>query len=128
MKKKAILIVCGILLAAILAFGVIPVAAADGVNQAPPAGQQPQKGRMPPRLLAIQDEAKVDAFLAKGVANGKITPTQSTEIKAFWKANHSQFIFYEVASGGGGNASIQIDYSDTVNHQSPTYPTISLLK
>ncbi len=92
MKKKTIIIVCGVLLAAVLAFGVIPVAAADGPNQTPPPAQQANKGRMPQLLLAIQDEAKVDALLAKGIANGKITTAQSAEIKAFWSANHSQFI------------------------------------
>jgi hypothetical protein len=93
MKKKTIIIVCGVLLAAVLAFGVVPVAAAAvNANQTTPAAQQVHKGQILLRLLAIQDEAKVDALLAQGVANGKITTAQAAEIKAFWTANHSQFI------------------------------------
>jgi hypothetical protein len=44
------------------------------------------------RLLSIQDEAKVDALLAQAVADKKITADQSTKIKDFWTAHHSQFL------------------------------------
>jgi hypothetical protein len=97
MKKKTIIIVCAVLLAAVLAFGVIPIVAADGANQTPPAAQQTYKGHMLQRLLSIQDAARVDALLAKGVANGKITAGQATEIKAFWTANHATFIKVRIA-------------------------------
>ena len=93
MKKKTIIIVCGVLLAAVLAFGVIPVAAAAvNANQTTPAAQQAHKEQMLKRLLAIQDEAKVDALLAQAVADKKITADQSAKIKDFWTAHHAQFI------------------------------------
>jgi hypothetical protein len=97
MKKKTIIIVCGVLLAAVLAFGIIPVAAADGPNQTTPAAQQANKGQMIKRLLAIQDEAKVDALLSKAVADKKITADQSAKIKDFWTAHHAQFIKTRIA-------------------------------
>ena len=99
MNKKIILIVSGVLLATILAFGVVPVAAAAGSDQTTPAAQQAHKGQMLQRLLVIQDETKVDALLAQGVANSKITTAQATEIKAFWTAHHSQFIKAKIARG-----------------------------
>ena len=92
MKKKTIIIVCAVLLAAVLAFGVIPVAAADRPNQTTPPAQQTYKGHVLQRLLAIQDEAKVDALLAQGVSDKKITADQSAKIKAFWTAHHTQYI------------------------------------
>jgi predicted butyrate kinase (DUF1464 family) len=93
MKKKTIMIICGVLLAAVLAFGVVPVAAdAVNANQTTPAAQQVHKGQILLRLLAIQDEAKVDALLATAVSSNKITADQSAKIKAFWTAHHAQFI------------------------------------
>ena len=92
MKKKTMIIVCGVLLAAVLAFSVIPVAAANGSNQTAPAAQQIHKRQILVRLLSIQDEAKVDALLAQAVADKKITADQSTNIKDFWTAHHSQFL------------------------------------
>ena len=77
MKKKAIIIVCGVLLAAVLAFGVVPVAATINANQTTPAAQQVHKGQILLRLLAIQDEAKVNTLLATAVSNNKITADQS---------------------------------------------------
>ena len=40
------------------------------------------------RVVKVQDGAKLDALLAKGVASGRITPAQAAEIKAYWTANH----------------------------------------
>lgn len=97
MKKKTIIIVCGVLLAAVLAFGVIPVAAAANANQTTPAAQQVHKRQILVRLLSIQDEAKVDALLARAVADKKITADQSAKIKDFWTAHHAQFIKTPIA-------------------------------
>jgi polyhydroxyalkanoate synthesis regulator phasin len=93
MKKKILLIVSGVILAAVLAFAVVPVAAAsnDG-TLVPHAIQQTAKGRVILQLLRIQDESKVDAILAQAVSNGKITADQSAKIKDFWTAHHTQFL------------------------------------
>ena len=37
------------------------------------------------RLLAIDDEAALDAALSKLVADGRLTPEQSTRIKGAWE-------------------------------------------
>ena len=93
MKKRIIMIISGVLLAAVLALGVVPVAAAAiNANQTSPAAQQIHKGQILVRLLSIQVEAKVDALLAQAVTDKKITADQSTKIKAFWTAHHAQFV------------------------------------
>ena len=43
------------------------------------------------RLLLVQDETKVDAYIAQAVSNGKITADQAVEVKDFWTAHHKQF-------------------------------------
>jgi phenylpyruvate tautomerase PptA (4-oxalocrotonate tautomerase family) len=43
-------------------------------------------------------------------------------------ANRSQFIFYMVSTGGGGNAGIDVEYNAGENHQIPFSPTISILE
>ena len=43
------------------------------------------------RLLLVQDEAKVDAYIAQAVQAGKITADQAVKIKDFWTAHHKQF-------------------------------------
>jgi hypothetical protein len=93
MKKKIIVIISGVIIAAVLALGVVPVAAdAVAASQTTPAAMAARPGRALARLLLIQDEAKVDALLAKGVAAGKITADQSAQIKAFWTAHHAEAI------------------------------------
>jgi hypothetical protein len=39
----------------------------------------------------VQDESKVDAFLAKAEEAGKITTDQVTTIKQIWTNHHEQF-------------------------------------
>jgi len=43
------------------------------------------------RLLLVQDEAKVDAYIAQVVQAGKITADQAVKVKDFWTAHHKQF-------------------------------------
>jgi hypothetical protein len=92
MKKKTVMIICGLMLATVLALGVIPVAAANGVTQTTLAAQQAHKGQILVRLLSIQDEAKIDALLAQAVGDKKISTDQAAKIKGFWTAHHAQFI------------------------------------
>jgi hypothetical protein len=89
--KKKIAIISGIVLIAVLAIGVVPVAASEiAANTTPSSMQQISKGQLLCRLLLIQDEAKTDALLAQGVASGRITADQSAKIKDFWIANHGK--------------------------------------
>jgi hypothetical protein len=57
------------------------------------SGQSPEgkkRGKLV-RLLMVQDESKVDAFLAKAKAEGKITVQQTANIKNIWANHHAQF-------------------------------------
>jgi len=85
MKKKIILIACGVLLAAALAFSIVPVAAGGPARTAAP---QISISDIEAKIVNIQDGARVDALLAKAVAGGRITTAQAVEIKAYWTANH----------------------------------------
>ena len=91
-KKIMIIVVSALTLIALLVIAV-PVVASDTATTTPPAQITPaNKAGVLVRLLLVQNEAKVDAFLAKAVAAGKITTDQSTKIKDFWTAHHGQFL------------------------------------
>jgi predicted lactoylglutathione lyase len=92
--KKKIAIIGAVALAVIaVATWAIPSFAAGTSVPAPAAGQTQQvnKARVMVRLLIVQDGTKVDAFLAKAQAAGKITAAQVTQIKTMWDNNHAQF-------------------------------------
>ena len=93
MKKK--LLIIGVLLLALAVVGVwaVPVFAdgASNSNQSTQNTQQVNKTRILVRLLMIQDESKVDAFLAQAKNTGKITVEQVTAIKEIWTNHHEQF-------------------------------------
>ena len=92
MRKKIIVITFGLILSAVLLFGAMPVAAAGSASTTPPATTQTAgKGQLLRRILSIQDQAKLEALLAKAEANGKITADQAAKIEAFWTAHHAQF-------------------------------------
>ena len=76
----------------VLGIWAVPAFAADGVSL-PPATQitLANRSRILFRLLQVQDEAKVDAFIAKSEANGKLTTEQAVKVKDFWTANHAKF-------------------------------------
>jgi hypothetical protein len=77
----------------VLGMWAVPAFAADGVGL-------PQATQMTPanktgvlvRLLLVQDEAKVDAFIAKAEASGKLSTDQAVKVKDFWTANHAKFV------------------------------------
>jgi hypothetical protein len=93
MKKKLIVITCGLILVAVLLFGAMPVAAADGPTTTTPlATQQAGNGHLWARILSIPDQATLDTLLAKAEANGKITSDQAAKIETFWTNYHAKFV------------------------------------
>jgi hypothetical protein len=91
--KRKIALFGGIFLAlVVLTVWAVPVFAADGSGATAPATQCAQgwhKMRILGRLLLIQDEAKVDALIAK--AGDKLSTEQAGKIKTFWTDHHQQF-------------------------------------
>lgn len=87
--KKRIAIVSGILLAlvVVVAWAVPAFAAGSSEKTQPPAN----KARILVRLLTVQDEARVDAFLARGVDSGRLTRERAAAIKNVWVNRHAQF-------------------------------------
>jgi hypothetical protein len=84
-------IVLGLIVLVALA---VPVLAADDSGVAQPARQINQVGakvKIMVRLLLVQDETKVDTYIAKALDNGKITREQASSIKTFWTNHHKQF-------------------------------------
>ncbi len=76
----------------VLGMWAVPAFAADGVGLPQAAQITPaNKAKVLVRLLQVQDEAKVDAFIAKSEANGKLTADQAVKVKNFWTANHAKF-------------------------------------
>lgn len=94
MKRKIALIGSMLLVIVVLAIWAVPAFADDGSGTTPPAAQGAQgfnKMKVLGRLLLIQDEAKLDALIAKAVDADKLTTEQATKVKDFWAAHHSQF-------------------------------------
>ena len=93
MKKKIAIIGAVVLSVVAVAAWAVPAFAAETSVPAPAAGQTQQvnKARIIVRLLMVQDGAKVDAFLAKAQAAGKITAAQVAQVKEVWTNNHAQF-------------------------------------
>lgn len=94
MKKKIALIASVVLAIVVLAIWAVPVVAADGSGATPLAAQGAQgwhKMKVISRLLLIQDEARVDALIAKAVEADKLTKDQALKVKGFWTDHHQQF-------------------------------------
>jgi ribosomal 50S subunit-associated protein YjgA (DUF615 family) len=93
MKKKFIILGVLILALAVLGVWAVPAFAAEGSGsgQTTQNTAQGKKIGIIARLMLVQDEAKVDAFLAKAEAAGKITHDQSVAIKQAWTDHHTQF-------------------------------------
>ena len=91
MKRKTAIVI-GILLGlVVLVAQAVPAFAADPATQpAAQSAQQVNKTRVMLHLLMVQDEAKVDAFIAKALDAGKITQDQAAKIKTFWTNNHQK--------------------------------------
>jgi ribosomal protein L18 len=90
MKRKLTLIGIITLVLVLLAVWAVPVFAAD--PQQAPQITQANKARVLVRLLLVQNEAKVDAFIAKAKDVGKLTAEQAVKVKEFWTAHHTQFL------------------------------------
>jgi len=76
----------------VLGMWAVPALAADGVGLPQAAQITPaNKARVLARLLLVQDEAKVDAFIAKAEANGKLNADQAVKVKNFWATHHEKF-------------------------------------
>ena len=91
-KKIFIIIVAAVVLISVLVMA-IPVFASDVAGSANPATiTQVNKAKILARLLLVQDEAKVDAFIAKAVTENKLTQDQAVKLKAFWTEHHTQFL------------------------------------
>ena len=93
MKKKFIVI--GVLLLALIIVGVwaVPAFAAGAANPNQSTQNTPQGKKIGilVRLLMVQDEKKVEAFLARAETAGKITPAEHIRIKDIWTKHHEQF-------------------------------------
>jgi|GEM_PF-5961624 len=86
MKKKIWLILSLCLVVAVLGMN-IGVAFADDGAQTDNAAVKTFKVKLQlmKRLVAIKDPAKVDTFLAKLVADGKLTAEQAARAKEMWQ-------------------------------------------
>jgi hypothetical protein len=90
MKKKILIIGAVLLALVVLTIWAVPTFAADPgptTSGTLTAG----KVRILARLLLVQDEAKVDVYIAKAQTAGKITEEQAAKIKEFWTNHHQQF-------------------------------------
>jgi FlaG/FlaF family flagellin (archaellin) len=93
MKNKLLVVTVGLILAAVLLFGIIPVAAADSPSTTtPPVTQQAGNGHLWVRILSVPDQANLDTLLAKAEANGKITTAQAAKIESFWTEYRAKFV------------------------------------
>jgi polyhydroxyalkanoate synthesis regulator phasin len=91
-KKKILIIVVASLTLIALLITAVPVLAASSSPLTNPAQITPaNKAGALIRLLLVQDETKVDAYIATAVSNGKLTADQAVKVKDFWTAHHKQF-------------------------------------
>jgi uncharacterized membrane protein affecting hemolysin expression len=90
MKRKLTLIGIITLVLVLLAVWAVPVFAAD--PQQPAQITQANKARVLVRLLLVQNEANVDAFIAKAVDAEKLSAEQAVKVKEFWTTHHTQFL------------------------------------
>lgn len=92
MKRKILVIGSTVLALVVLGLAAAPAFAANGVGLPQPAQiTTSNKEGVLVRLLLVQDEAKVDAFIAKAENAGKLTDDQGVKVKEFWADNHANF-------------------------------------
>lgn len=93
MKKRYWIIASVILVLVMLGVWAVPVFADDAAGSTPPTPttQPGNRVRILVRLLLVQDEARVDTFIAKAKAAGKLNDDQATKLKTFWTNHHAQF-------------------------------------
>jgi len=88
MKRKFIIIGAIALVLAVLAIWAVPAFAADPLTS---TNTPANRIRAITRLLLVQDEAKVDTYIATAVEQGKLAADQAVKVKDFWTAHHAQF-------------------------------------
>ena len=92
MRKKIAIIGAVVLAVAVILVWAVPVFAENSTAaQVGQSSQQTYRTRVLIRPLLVQDEAKVDALIAKALDSGKINEVQAAKIKEFWTAHHKQF-------------------------------------
>jgi hypothetical protein len=92
-KRKVLIIAVASVTLIALFMMAVPVLAADSVVSTNTAQiTQVNKAKILVRLLLVQNEAKVDAFLAKAVDANKLTGEQATKLKDFWSEHHTKFL------------------------------------
>jgi uncharacterized glyoxalase superfamily protein PhnB len=94
MKRKIAIVGSILLVLIVLTAWTVPAFAADPSGASQPSTQSTQQGNkvwVMRHLLLVQDEAKVDAFIANAQDTGKITAEQAAKIKEFWTNHHEQF-------------------------------------
>ena len=92
MMKKIIIVATGLLLAAVMLFCVMPVAADGASTTTPAVNQTTGKGALLVRILRVPTQAQLESLLAKAEANGKITAAQAARIETIWINNHAKFV------------------------------------
>jgi len=92
MMKKIMVFAIILLVSLVLLVNTLPVLADDSGSTQQPAQSTDQfaKGKFLARLLMVQDEAKVDAFLANAVSSGKLNEDQAAKIKELWVNRHDK--------------------------------------
>lgn len=92
MKRKILIIGSVVLALVVLGMLAVPALAADGVGLTRATQITPSnKARVLVRLLLVQDEAKVDAFIDEAETVGKLNADQAVKVKDFWTAHHEKF-------------------------------------
>ena len=92
-KRKIIIIgVAALTLIALLVMAIPVLADDSGASVNPAQITQVNKAKVLARLLLVQNEAKVDGFIAKAAGAGKLTGEQSIKLKEFWSAHHAKFL------------------------------------
>jgi hypothetical protein len=92
-KRKILVIAIASLTLLALFMMAVPVIAANSVVSTNPAQiTQANKVKILVRLLLVQNEAKVDAFIAKAVLTNKLSEEQAGKLKDFWTEHHTQFL------------------------------------
>jgi len=96
LSKKIIITAVSSLILVSMLLWTIPVFAAD--SEIPSTQDLPRIGhvRVLPRLMLIQDEAKVDALLERLQSAGKLTEEQAGKIKNIWTQRHAQTVRHPI--------------------------------
>ena len=89
-------ILLSLTLIAVLVVAVPVMAAGDSAPTDPGQITRLNKAKILVRLLLVQDEAKVYAFIDRAADTGKLTSEQAANVKEFWDSHHRQFTRFSV--------------------------------